>query len=162
MAALIPLSVAAAAAAALALALVAQYGFDLQPCVLCIWQRWPYLAAVLLGLAAASVARNRGAATALTGFAILAVLVSGGIGAFHVGVEQGWWEGTSGCGSVSASDDLATLRAQIMAAPIVRCDEVAFSLLGLSMAGWNVLFALGVAVAAIRAMVKSVAARAGA
>ena len=52
MAALVPLFVAGAAAAALAAALISQYGFDLQPCVLCIWQRWPYLAAILLGLAA--------------------------------------------------------------------------------------------------------------
>ena len=161
MAAVTPLFVAGAAAAALIAALISQYGFDLQPCVLCIWQRWPYVAAILLGLAAAALRRNR-AAPALTALAILAVLVSGGIGAFHVGVEQGWWEGTSGCGSLSSTDDLAALRAQIMSAPIVRCDEIAFSLFGISMAGWNVLFALGVALVAVRAMLKQNEARPGA
>ncbi|MCR9070766.1 MAG: disulfide bond formation protein B [Alphaproteobacteria bacterium] len=152
MAVLIPIFVAAAAAAALAAAFISEFGFGLQPCVLCIWQRWPYAAAILLGVAAIVLRRHAAARTAFTVLAIGAVLVSGGIGAFHVGVEQGWWEGTSGCGSVSSTNDLATLRAQIMNAPIVRCDEVAFSLFGISMAGWNALFALGVAVVAGRAM----------
>ena len=159
---LIPLFVAGAAAAALIAALISQFGFDLQPCVLCLWQRWPYVAAIVLGLAAILLRRNRPAAMVLTGLAVLAVVVSGGIGAFHVGVEQGWWEGTAGCGSLSNTDDLAALRAQIMNAPIVRCDEVAFSLFGISMAGWNVLYALGVAVVAIRAMLMQSNARPGA
>lgn len=162
MAVLIPLFVAGAAASALIAALISQFGFDLQPCVLCIWQRWPYVAAIVLGLAAILLRRNRPAAMVLTGLAVLAVLVSGGIGAFHVGVEQGWWEGTSGCGSTSGTNDLNALRAQIMNAPIVRCDEVAFSLFGISMAGWNALFALGVAVVAIRAMLMQSNARPGA
>ncbi len=162
MAVLIPLFVAGAATAALLAALVAQYGFDLQPCVLCIWQRWPYLAATVLGLAAFVLHRSPTAARVLTGLAILAVLVSGGIGGFHVGVEQGWWEGTSGCGSTSGATDLNALRAQILSAPIVRCDEVAFSLFGISMAGWNLLYALGVAVVAIRAMLMQSKARPGA
>lgn len=162
MAVLTPLFVAAAAAVALGAALISQYGFDLQPCVLCIWQRWPYLAAIVLGLTAIALRRATPFARILTGLAILAVLVSGGIGGFHVGVEQGWWEGTSGCGSTSGADDLNTLRAQIMNAPIVRCDEVAFSLFGLSMAGWNLLYALGVALIAIRAIVVQSNARPGA
>ena len=154
MAALIPLFLAGASASALILALIGQYGFDLQPCVLCIWQRWPYVAAIVLAGLAFVLRSRPGAATVLSGLAIGAVLASGGIGAFHVGVEQGWWEGTAGCGSVSATDDLATLRAQIMSAPIVRCDEVAFAFLGISMAGWNALFAAGVALLAGRAIVK--------
>lgn len=152
MAVLTPILVAGAAAAALAAALISQYGFGLQPCVLCVWQRWPYLAAILLGVAAVAVRRSPIARTGLTALAVAAILISGGIGAFHVGVEQGWWQGLAGCGSVSATDDLATLRAQIMNAPIVRCDEVTFSILGISMAGWNVLYALAVALVAGRAM----------
>ena len=159
---LIPFFVAGAAASALIVALISQYGFDLQPCVLCIWQRWPYVAAIALGIAALLLHRNRSASLALSGLAIIAVLVSGGIGAFHVGVEQGWWEGTATCGSSTMSTDLATLKAQIMNAPITRCDEVAFSFMGISMAGWNALFALGVALVAIRAIVKSTSARSGA
>lgn len=162
MAVVTPLFIAAAAVSALAAALISQFGFDLQPCVLCIWQRWPYVAAIVLALAAVVLRRNATVSIALTALAVLAVLVSGGIGAFHVGVEQGWWDGTSGCGSTSSTDDLAALRAQIMNAPIVRCDEVAFSLFGISMAGWNVLFALGVALVAIRAMLKQIFVRSGA
>ena len=131
------------AALALLVALIAQYGFDLQPCVLCIWQRWPYLVAVGLGLAVIVLRGMPVLAFALVALAALAVLISGGIGGFHVGVEQGWWEGTAGCGVVSMPDDLAALRAQLLAQPIVRCDEVAFSLFGVSMAGWNVIYAVG-------------------
>ncbi|MEQ8586921.1 MAG: disulfide bond formation protein B [Thalassobaculaceae bacterium] len=160
MAVLTPIFVAGAAAFALAAALVSQYGFGLQPCELCVWQRWPYLAAIVLGLSAVAVRRSPIARTGLTALAVIAVLVSGGIGAFHVGVEQGWWQGLAGCGSVSATDDLATLRAQIMNAPIVRCDEVTFSVLGISMAGWNVLYALGVAAVAGCAMLGKSGARA--
>jgi len=136
---------AGGAAAALMVALIAQHGFDLQPCVLCVWQRWPYLVAIGLGLAAFAARGRSVLATWLVVLAVLAVLTSGGIGGFHVGVEQGWWEGTADCGAASMPDDLAALRAQLLAQPIVRCDEVAVSVLGISMAGWNVIYALALA-----------------
>lgn len=148
------LMIAAASAAALALAFLGQYGFDLQPCVLCIWQRWPHAAAVVLGLAAWALRERRAVAPALLALAVAAELTTGGIGVFHVGVEQGWWQGTAECGTTAAADDLAALRAQIMNQPIVRCDEVAFAVLGISMAGWNALYAAalaGLGVAAVAA-----------
>jgi len=147
------LALAAASALALALAFTGQYGFDLQPCVLCVWQRWPHGAAILLGLAAWALRGRPVASMAALALAILAELATGGVGVFHVGVEQGWWQGTAECGSTSAATDLAALKAQIMNQPIVRCDEVAFAVLGISMAGWNALLAaalagLGIAAAA--------------
>ncbi len=145
---LVPLAgllLAAASAAALALAFLGQYGFDLQPCVLCIWQRWPHAAAILLGLAAWALRGRPAATTAALLLAVLAELATGAVGAFHVGVEQGWWQGTAGCGSTGAANDLAALKAQIMNQPIVRCDEVAFALFGISMAGWNALLAAALA-----------------
>lgn len=150
------LLISAAAAAALALALVGQYGFELQPCVLCIWQRWPHGVAVLLGLAAWAFRDWRAVSVAMLALAVAAELATGGIGAFHVGVEEGWWQGTAECGTTAAGNDLAALRAQILSQPIVRCDEVAFAILGVSMAGWNVLLALALAGLGIGAVVRDV------
>lgn len=148
------LALATASAAALAMAFLSQYGFDLQPCVLCVWQRWPHGAAILLGLAAWGLRGLPAASTAALALAVLAELATGGVGAFHVGVEQGWWQGTAECGSTSAANDLAALKAQIMNQPMVRCDEVAFAVLGISMAGWNALLAAALAGLGIAAAVK--------
>ena len=148
------LLIAAAAATALGLALLGQHGFGLQPCVLCIWQRWPHLAAVAFGLAAWALHRRPGASAALLGLAAAAELTTSGIGVFHVGVEQGWWQGTAECGSTAGGSDLATLRSQIMNQPIVRCDEVAFAVLGISMAGWNAILAAGLAVVGLGAVAR--------
>ncbi len=125
-------------AATLGAAFLAQYGFGLAPCQLCLWQRWPYAAAIFLGLAAWKLERLRPLLLALTA---LAFFITSGIGGFHFGVEQKWWTGLESCGGGSTATSLEALRAQILAAPIVRCDEAAFSFLGLSMAGWNALWA---------------------
>jgi disulfide bond formation protein DsbB len=68
------------------------------------------------------------------------------LGGYHTGVEQGWWPGPDSCtGQPIAGLSPADLLAQIMAAPIVRCDDIAWSLLGLSMASWNMLASAGLA-----------------
>ena len=139
------LVLAAASMLALGLAFTSQYGFGLQPCVLCVWQRWPHGAAILLGLAAFTLRGRPAVSMSMLGLTVVAELTTGGIGAFHVGVEQGWWQGTAGCGAVAAADDLASLRALVMAQPVVRCDDVAFALFGVSMAGWNVALAVALA-----------------
>lgn len=130
-----------ASAGALGAAFVAQYGFDLQPCVLCIYQRWPYGVAIGLAVLALALPRYRVPLLALIG---LVLLVDAGIAAFHVGVEQKWWEGTAECtgASIGAATTLEELRKQVLAAPVVRCDEVAWSFLGISMAGYNVIACL--------------------
>lgn len=126
-----PPIILAGSLAALAGAFIAQYGFDLQPCVLCIYQRWPYaVAAALAVLCLFLPAQQR--QWALTA-AIVALLVGGGIAGYHVGVEQHWWAGTAGCTGGATPATLEELRAQVMSAPVVRCDEVAFSLFGISM-----------------------------
>jgi disulfide bond formation protein DsbB len=139
----IPLLVTIAAVAAPAVALLSQYAGGLQPCVLCIWQRWPYVAAIVFGLAGIALVRRPGALRVLLALAGLAFLVSAGIGVFHVGVEQHWWQGTSGCGSTMSTVGLTPeeVIAMLEAAPVVRCDEVAWSLFGISMAGYNVIYA---------------------
>ena len=128
-------------AALLLAALGFQYLGGLAPCPLCIWQRWPHLAGALAGPAALALA---GAALPLLGAATM--LAGAGIGAYHSGVEQGWWEGPATC----AAPDVSTLSpeellARILEAPVVRCDEIPWALFGLSMASWNALASLALA-----------------
>ncbi len=132
-----------AAVAALGGALVSQYVFGLEPCVLCIYQRYPYVAVIVLALLALLLARRPGPAPAVLMALIgAAFLTTAAIGAFHVGVEQKWWTGTSACGSgLDAGASFEEFKAQILAGPTVRCDEVPWSLFGVSMAGYNFLYA---------------------
>lgn len=139
-----PLLVTAAAVVALGAALVSQFAFGLAPCVLCHWQRWPYIAAIVLGLAGVALAGRPPALRAMLALAGLAFLTTAGIGAFHVGVEQGWWQGTSECGATVSTVGLSVEDAlkRLQEAPVVRCDEVQFELFGISMAGFNVIYAV--------------------
>jgi disulfide bond formation protein DsbB len=139
----------AASAGSLLAAFFFQYVVGLQPCILCIWQRWPYAVVIVLTIlaltAASQVPKLRAALLALCG---VALLFGGGVAVFHVGVEQHWWTGTPGCGVTATADSIEALRAQIMAAPVVRCDQVAWSLFGISMAGYNILISLALAAVA--------------
>lgn len=116
-----------------------QYIGGLAPCQLCLWQRWPHAAAIVIGMVAL-VTGWRG----LTWFGVLAALATAGIGLFHVGVEQHWWEGLATCtaGSISGISTADLLNPAVDVAPVVRCDEIAWQMLGISMAGWNALISL--------------------
>ena len=84
------------------------------------------------------------------------LLLDAGIAGYHVGVEQGWWTGTAECtGPAGEAKTLEELKAQIMATPVTRCDEVAFSLFGISMAGYNLLFCLVLAGFAARTLLRA-------
>jgi len=123
-------------------ALIAQFGFGLPPCELCWWQRYPHIAAIGIALLALTL-RNAPVGIPLVVIAALAIVASGLIGAFHAGVEYGWWEGLTACSSSTlGSDPLAT----IMNAPLVRCDTAPWTLMGISMAGFNFLISTGGAV----------------
>jgi len=118
-------------------ALLSQYVGGLYPCEMCYWQRWPHGAAILLALVAALSPIHSPRTRALTLLAALAIAISGAIGVFHAGVELGLWEGMTLCtanGATSLQDILAT--------PLVRCDQVQWSFLGISMAGWNAIVSL--------------------
>ncbi len=124
-------------------ALAFQHIGGMAPCALCIWQRYPHVAAVVIGVMAA-VALLPARLLALAGAA--AALVTAGIGFYHTGVERAWWDGPSACSGGNVSSPSAQdLMAQIMAAPLVRCNEVPWELLGLSMASWNAVASLGLA-----------------
>ncbi len=125
--------------------LVAAFGFEhiggLLPCELCLWQRWPH--ALAIAIAGVHAVRPTPILAGL-GFAVMAG--GAGIAGFHVGVELGHWPGLAGC----AGGTLAGLTGAELLDPdtptdIVRCDAVAWSFLGLSMAAWNGLASLGLA-----------------
>lgn len=134
-------------AALLGGAYIGQYAFDLFPCEMCWWQRWPHFAALALAVAAFVVPMDPARTRVMVALAALAIAVSGAIGAYHAGVEYHWWQGLTACSSsVAASDDPL---AAIMDAPLVRCDEAAWRLFGVSLAGWNFLFSGAAALAIV-------------
>ena len=112
------------------------------PCKMCLWQRWPHAAAIVIG---ALFLLSQRALLLLAG--AVAALSTAAVGLYHAGVEQGFWEGPSTCTS-GAIEGLTPeeLLNQILDAPLVRCDEIAWQFIGLSMAGWNAVFSLILAV----------------
>lgn len=140
---------ASAGSAALLLgALGFQYIGDLPPCKMCYWQRYPHGVAVLAGIVFLAW---RSPFLILLG--AMAALATACIGFYHAGVEQGWWEGPDSCTSGSVSG-LSTdeLLAQIMSAPLVRCDEIPWEFLSLSMAGWNAVLSFALALIWLQAL----------
>jgi disulfide bond formation protein DsbB len=125
-------------------ALLSQYVGGLQPCELCLYQRWPWYATIALTLLVVLVGGRRGGAKVLTLCGVI-LLAGGALAFYHVGVEQHWFAGPTACSGAAASDSVEALKAQIMGAAPVRCDEIAWSLLGISMAGWNLIASVLVA-----------------
>lgn len=139
-----------AAAAAIGTALTAQYGFGLHPCPLCLYQRMPYFAIFLLGLAALLPARRGRPKTAALLVALAAPVFMAGaaIAFYHHGVEQHWWASfLEGCKVTLDTGDAQSLLSQIMAAGPARCDEIPWAdpVLGLSMAAWNAVISAAMA-----------------
>ncbi len=127
-------------AALLAGAFAFQYVGGMAPCQLCLWQRWPHAAAMLIGVLALALGWR---ALALAG--AIAALTTAAIGVFHVGVEQKWWEGLASCtaGSIKGISAADLLNPDVVVAAPVRCDAIAWQMLGVSMAGWNVILSVG-------------------
>ena len=137
--------VLAGSAALLGGALAFQYWGGMPPCELCIWQRWAHVGALGLALLALALPRRL-----LLVLAVLGLWAGVGIALFHVGVEQEWWQGLASCGGGgSGAGSVDDLMAQIEAAPIVRCGDVAWSMFGLSMAAWNAVISLGLGLLAL-------------
>ncbi len=126
-------------------ALAFQYGMGLPPCEMCMWQRWPHLAAAIIGLGGGllvlvNVLPAR-AATALALLAILAIAIAGGLGVYHAGVEWKWWEGPQACTFSFGQSSGANFEP----VPVTRCDEAAWRLFGISLAGYNAIVSFAVA-----------------
>ena len=130
--------------AALGVAYISQYGFGLEPCILCLYQRIPYFVAIILGILSFAV---KGRLRLLFVFLIGLTYVAGmGIAFFHAGVEQGIFTLEQGCGdSEAAADSLEAMRQQLLGKAHVPCDKPQFVFLGLSMAAWNFFFSMLIA-----------------
>lgn len=130
--------------------LLGAYGFQfiggLAPCKLCIYQRIPYFAALVLcalGLLQPGIMRWTAA------ILVADFLTGAGLGVYHAGVEWHWWAGPTSCSAIGGSAGTTEqLMAQILNAPIVRCDEIPWSLFGISLAGYNALISAGLALLA--------------
>jgi disulfide bond formation protein DsbB len=128
-------------------ALGSQYLGGLYPCEMCFWQRWPHGAAILLAGFALTASASSKRSIVFTLLAAFAIAISGAIGVYHAGVEQGIFQGVTTCatGVTAATPD--DLLKQLMQAPLIRCDHIQWAFLGISMAGWNAILSLGGAAA---------------
>ncbi|MDA0652715.1 MAG: disulfide bond formation protein B [Proteobacteria bacterium] len=140
------LYVAFAAAALLATVFVMEYGFGVAPCQLCLLQRWPHGAVIPLAALAFLPAISDSGRRALLLLCAVAFATTAGIGIYHVGVEEGIFAGPSACSGGITGDSIEELRRKLMAAPVVKCNEVAWALFGISLAGYNVLASSALAV----------------
>ena len=142
---------------ALATAYIAQYLFGLKPCALCLYQRIPYAVIIVMGLAAFPFRSAPRILRGIMWLCFVLMIVELGAAGYHVGVEYGVFEGLEGC-SGAVSDRPLTLeeiREQLMAeTEAVRCDTPAFMFLGLSMAGWNKVYALALLLVSVLILMK--------
>ena len=124
-------------------ALGSQYLGGLYPCEMCYWQRWPHGVAILLAALAFTAPAASARSRTLVLLAALAIAVSGAIGVYHAGVEAKIFQGFTQCTALAKGGTTEELLRQITHAPLIRCDEVQFHFLGISMAGWNAILSLG-------------------
>ena len=143
------LAIVAIAAATLAGAWFFQLVLDIRPCPLCLEQRYAYYLAIPLGaLVAFAAARDTPRSVLLAGLVILAAAALGNawLGAYHAGVEWKFWQGPTDCsGSAVDLGSAGTLLQRLDTVKVIRCDEVQWRFLGLSLAGYNVLISLAMA-----------------
>ena len=157
------LAIAAIAALTLAGAWFFQLVLDIRPCPLCLEQRYAYYLAVPLGvLVALAAVKHAPRGVVLVGLALLALAALGnaGLGTYHAGVEWGFWQGPTECtgtGPIGNFGSAADLLKRLDTVKVIRCDEVQWRFLGLSLAGYNVLISLLMAALAVRGIVRSVA-----
>lgn len=135
------LAIIAASMVSLASAYIAQHFFDIQPCILCLFQRVPYAVTLALGALAFLFRRDAGKYRVLLVLCAVAFFVNVGIAFFHTGVERHWWAGTNGCAVTPLNAPLT--RESLLLQAISQCDEINFEIFGLTLANLNVLFCLG-------------------
>ena len=131
-----------------------------QPCELCLKQRWAYYAGVPLAALVAIIAARGPRALAGAGLALLGLIFVGSalFGAYHAGVEWGFWPGPAGCtGALTRADSMADFLKQLETTKVVRCDAVAIRILGLSLAGWNAVISAAMAALALLGARKALA-----
>lgn len=143
-----------AALAGILIALGAQYLGEIAPCPLCLQERYAYYASIpvlFLGLALLGAGRQRNAAI-LFFLVSLAFLANAGLGVYHAGAEWKFWPGPETCaGGAFTADPQTSMLERLKHAKVVRCDEAAGRLLGLSFAGWNVFLSIVLCIGALQA-----------
>ena len=129
------------------------------PCELCLKERLPYYAAIAMAALAVGVARRGRALAGCFAALSLIFLGSAAFGTYHAGVEWGWWAGPNDCtGTLERAGSMGDFMKQLQSVRVVRCDAVAIRILGLSLAGWNVLVSLaaaGLALAGLRRLLQT-------
>lgn len=123
-------------------AIGSQHLGGLAPCEMCYWQRYGHWAALALAAGSFLLTTMPDRGRSFVWLAILAMLASGGIGAYHAGVELGIFQGITQCASTPAGGSATDLLDAVMRAPLIRCDDIQFQFLGVSMAGWNAILSL--------------------
>lgn len=147
---ILPLFVLVGSASVLGSALLSQFVGGLAPCDMCIWQRWPH--AIAIALVALGLLIKGPKAGGIYLIAGLVLMAGAGIGVFHAGVELKYWDGPGACtGGSTIGLTPAQVLEQLLNAPLVRCDDIAWSFAGLSMAGWNAVCSVVLAGAAFLA-----------
>lgn len=139
-------------AGALVAALLGEHVFGLAPCVLCLYERVPYLAAAVVAAAMLGLPTNPRLRRLGVGLVLIAFLINVGLSFYHVGVEQHWWES-----AVCEAEPLditsgADLRAMMTQPQRPACDQVSFTLFGVSLAGYNLLLSTLLAAIAAAAL----------
>ena len=141
-------------AALLAGALGSQYIGGLFPCEMCHWQRWGHYAALGFALFALLLHRHPAASRLLVWLALLGIVGSGSIGVYHAGVEAGFLPGLTQCTASGVTGSYEDMLNDILSRPAIRCDEVQWSFLGISMAGWNAILSFGFALGILWLLLK--------
>jgi len=153
------LAITAIAVATLAGAWFFQLVLDIRPCPLCLEQRYVYYLAIPLGaLTALAAGKDAPRAVLLGGLAILGLAALGNavLGTYHAGVEWGFWQGPTDCsGPIGNLGSAGSLLQRLDTVKVIRCDEVQWRFLGLSLAGYNVLISLAMAAIAAWGLVKT-------
>ena len=150
---------ALAPAALLAGAYGSQSIGGLAPCEMCYWQRYAHMAGLFFALVAMAMSRMPDRGRALVWLAAASIFISGAIGVYHAGVELGIFEGFTQCTAVAAAGSAQDMLNQILSAPVIRCDQVQWEFLSVSMAGWNAIISISCAIAITWLTLKSRTAR---
>jgi disulfide bond formation protein DsbB len=137
-------------------ALFFQYVMGVLPCEMCHWQRWPHDGAIVAGLGGAALfyARviDRDTVKLFAWLALLLIVATALIGGWQAGLEWRWWPGPSSCSGprfvLSASMNLNS--------PVVSCDNAGWRLFGISLAGYNFLCSMGVAILGALLLLKKI------
>src|SRR5262245_57348562 len=141
------MTVAVGGAAAILGAWFFQYVLGYDPCPLCLEQRYPYYFAIPLAvmiLLGEQVGSSRKVLLAALGVIALGMLWDSGLATYHAGVEWKWWAGPRDCsGSLGKLNSVTDIMRRLETEkPVVRCDEAAWTFLGISLAGYNAIIAL--------------------